>query len=151
MPTEYHPALSQVLQDHVMLFKSDLGHTTVAEHVIETGDAAPVKVPPSPIPFHYAECVHKQLQEMAQEGIIRHSNSPWCAPAVYVPKNNGEIRMCVDFIQLNKVTKKDTYPVPRAEGPQQRLSNKQVFSKIDLRSAYWQLPMSPDYIEKTAF
>ena len=53
---------------------------------------------------------------MAQEGIIRCSNSR--APAVYVPKSNGEIRICVDFVQLNKVTKKDAYPVPRAEGPQ---------------------------------
>ena len=104
MPTEYHPALRHVLQDHAMLFKSDLGCTTVAEHVIETGDAAPVKVPPHPIPFHYAEHVHKQLEEMAQEEIIRRSNSPWSTPAVYVPKNNGEICICVDFIQLNKVT-----------------------------------------------
>ena len=121
MPTEYHPALRQVLQDHAMLFKSDLGCTTVAEHVIETGDAAPVKVPPRPVPFHYAGRVHKELEEMAQEGIIRRSNSPWSALAVYVPKNNGEIRICVEFIQLNKVTKKDAYPVPRAEGPQQTL------------------------------
>ena len=77
MPTEYHPALSQVQQDHTMLFKSDLGCTTVAEHVIEKGDAALVKVPLCPIPFYYAECIHKQLQEMAQEGIIGCSNSPW--------------------------------------------------------------------------
>ena len=111
--------------------------------MIETEDAAPVKVPPRPIPFYYAECVHKQLQEMAQGGIIRCSNSLWCTPAVYVPKNIGEICICVDFIQLNKVTKKDAYPVPRAKGPQQRLSNKRVFSKIDLRSAYWQFPMEP--------
>ena len=79
MPTEYHPALRQVLQDYAMLFKSDLGHTTVAECVIETGDAAPVKVPPCPTAFHYTECVHKQLEEMAREGIIRHGNSPWSA------------------------------------------------------------------------
>ena len=145
MPTEYHPALRQVLQDYAMLFKSDLGRTTVAEHVIETGHAAPVRVPPRPIPFHYAERVHKQLEEMAQEGIIRRSNSPWSAPAVYVPKNNGEIRICVDFIQLNKVTKKDAYiyPVPRAEGPQQRLSNKRVFSKIDLRECLLAISNEP--------
>ena len=66
----------------------------------------PVKVPARPIPFHYLERVYNQLQEMAQEGIIRHSNSPWCAPAVYVLKSNGEIRVCVDFVQLYKVTKK---------------------------------------------
>ena len=136
MPTDYHPALRQVLQDHAMLFKKDLGRTTVTEHVIETGNASPVKVPACPIPFHYSEHVHNQLQEMAQEGIIRHSNSPWCAPAIYVRKSNGEIRICVDFVQLNKVTKKDAYLVPRAEGPQQRLANKQIFSKIVLTGSF---------------
>ena len=88
---------------------------------------------------------------MADAGIIRPSNSPWCAPAVYVPKANDEVRICVDFVQLNKVTKKDLYPVPRADGPQQKLANKKVFSKIDLKSAYWQFPMHKDSVEKTAF
>ena len=148
MPTDYHPALRQVLQDHAMIFRKDLGRTTIAEHVIEMGEASPVKVPVLPIPFHYMDRVHNQLQEMAQEGIIRRT---LVCPAVYVPKSNGEIRICVDFVQLNKVTKKDAYPVPRAEGPQQRLANKQIFSKIDLKSAYWQFPMSPTSIEKTAF
>ena len=76
MPTDYHPVLRQVLQDHAMLFRKDLGWTTVTEHVIKTGNASPVKVPARPIPFHYSERVHNQLQEMAQEGIIRRSNSP---------------------------------------------------------------------------
>lgn len=151
MPTDYHPALSQVLQDHEQLFKQELGKTNVTQHVIDTGDATPVKVPPRPIPFHYVDRVHKQLQEMAEEGIIQPSNSPWCSPAVYVPKNNGEIRICIDFVQLNKVTKKDSYPVPRADGPHQKLANKAVFSKLDLKSAYWQFPMCDDSIEKTAF
>ena len=73
------------------------------------------------------------------------------APAVYVPKANGEVRICIDFVQLNKVTKKDSYPVPRADGPQQKLADKKVFSKIDLKSAYWQFPMHKDSFEKTAF
>ena len=55
------------------------------------------------------------------------------------------------FVQLNKLTKKDSYPVPRADGPQQKLANKTVFSKIDLRSAYWQFSMDSGSIEKTAF
>ena len=151
MPTEYHPALKPVLKEYEVLFKQELGQTNVAEHVIDTGDALPTRVPPRPIPFHFAERVQNQLQEMAQEGIIRPSNSPWCAPAVYVPKRNGEIRICVDFVQLNKATKKDSYPVPRADGPQLKLANKKVFSKIDLKSAYWQFPMSEQSIEKTAF
>ena len=151
MPTDYHPSLKQLLKEHSMIFRKTLGKTLAAQHIIDTGNSQPVKVPPRPIPFHFADRVHKQLQEMADEGIIQPSNSPWCAPAVYVPKPNGEIRICVDFVQLNRVTKKDSYPVPRADGPQQKLADKRVFSKIDLRSAYWQFPMERSSIEKTAF
>lgn len=150
-PTEFHSALGPVLQGHRKLFKTQVGRTHIAEHVIDTGDASPIKVPPRPIPFHYQDRVHTQLQEMAKEGIIRPSSSPWSAPAIYVPKSNGEIRICVDFVQLNNVTKKDSYPVPRADGPQQKMANKKVFSKIDLKSAYWQFPMHEQSIEKTAF
>ena len=67
---------------------------------------------------------------------------------MYVPKSIGKIRICVDFVQLNKVTKKDAYPVSRTEGPPQKPTNKCVLSKIDLKSAYWQFPGS---IDKTAF
>ena len=88
---------------------------------------------------------------MASNGIIRPSNSSWCASAVYVPKSNGELRICVDFVQLNRISKKNSYPVPRIESPQQKLAGKHVFSKLDLRSAYWQFPMEEQLIEKTAF
>ena len=89
--------------------------------------------------------------QMAHEGIIRPSSSPWCAPAVYVPKPNGEILNCVDFVKLNRCIKKDSYPVPRANRPRQRLAGKKVFSKLYLVSAYWQFPMHQSSIEKTAF
>ena len=151
MPSDFHRSLGPLLQRHSKIFSKTLGKTPVTEHAINTGNSLPVKVPPRPIPFHFADQVHKQLHEMAEEGIIRPSSSPWCAPAVYIPKANGEIRICVDFVQLNKITKKDSYPVPRADGPQQKLANKKVFSKIDLRSAYWQFPMEKSSIEKTAF
>ena len=151
MPTDVHPALQQLIENHRELFSEQLGKTSVTSHVIDTGDASPVRVPPRPIPFRYAETVHRQLNEMASNGIIRPSSSPWCAPAVYVPKSNGELRICVDFVQLNRVSKKNSYPVPRIEGPQQKLAGKHVFSKLDLRSAYWQFPMEEQSIEKTAF
>ena len=136
MSQKYHKALESVLNDYAALFRCQLGRTNVTQYIIDTGDATPVKLPPCPIPFHYSEQVQSQLKDMAEEGIIRPSNSPWCTPAVYIPKSSGEIRICVDFVQLNKTTKKDSYPVPRAEGPQQKLAKKKIFSKIDLRSAY---------------
>jgi len=67
MPTDNHPAVGQVLQEHAAIFKQDLGHTTIIDHVIDTGNSHPIKVPPRPIPFHYAERVHQQLQDMAKE------------------------------------------------------------------------------------
>ena len=143
MSKEFHPSLQPVLMEHKDLFKSELGQTDVAKHVIDTGDARPIKVPPHPVPFHYTDRIHKQLQEMADAGIIRPSDSPWCAPAVYVPKDNGEIRICADYVQLNNVTRGDSYPVPRAERPQQKLANKR-------KSAYWKFPMSEESIDKTA-
>ena len=54
-------------------------------------------------------------------------------------------------MQLNRLTKKDSYPVPCAEGTQLKFAGKRVFSKLDLRSVYWQFPMNRDSIEKTAF
>jgi len=85
-----------------MLFSQQIGCTDITQHLIDTGDSPPVKVPPRPIPFHFVDRVQQQLADMAQEGIIRPSSSPWCAPAVYVPKPNGETRICVDFVQLNQ-------------------------------------------------
>ena len=73
MPTDVHTDLQKVVSDHKLLFSQQRGKTTITTHVIDTGDAAPVKVPPRPIPFHYAEMVHNQLQEMAREGILRPS------------------------------------------------------------------------------
>ena len=151
MPTDVHPELRSVVQEFEGLFSKQLGQTNVTKHIIDTGEATPIKVPPRQIPFHYVDEVHAQLQDMAMEGIIRPSTSPWCAPAVYVPKSSGEVRICVDFVKLNQVTKKDSYPVPRPDGPQQRLAGKKIFSKLDLRSAYWQFPMDEESIEKTAF
>ena len=75
-----------------------------------------------------------------EEGIILPSISPWCAPAVYVPKSSGDIRICVDFVQLNKITKKDSYPVPRSEGPQKKLAGKKVFSKTRPKKCILAIP-----------
>ena len=151
LPEITHPAVAQVVEEYKSLFSQQIGQTNITHHFIDTGNAPPVKVQPRPIPFHYVDKVQKQLTDMVNEGIIRPSSSPWCAPAVYVPKPNGDIRICIDFVQLNRHTKKDSYPVPRADRPHQRLAGKTVFSKLDLRSAYWQFPMHQSSIEKTAF
>ena len=125
MPTDTHQALTYVLEEFKSLFSTELGCTNTTQHIIDTGDTPPIKVPPHPI--HYAE---------SPPTTPGNGPSVWCAPAVYVPKPSGEIRICIYYVQLNSVTKKDSYPVPCAEGPQQKLAGKKVFSKLDLHSAY---------------
>ena len=73
------------------------------------------------------------------------------APAVYVRKKTGEIRLCVDYRELNKRTHKDDYPLPLIDEVQDRLSGDTVFTKLDLHSGYWQVPVNQEDQEKTAF
>ena len=101
--------------------------------------------------MHYKSEVDTQIQRMLDQGIIRESTSPWVAPAVYVIKRDGGIRICVDYRELNKRTVKDAYPLPLIDDMQSYLSGAVVFSTLDLNSGYWQLPINPDDRYKTAF
>ena len=88
---------------------------------------------------------------MLQAGIIRKSSSPWSAPCIIVPKKNGEKRPCVDFRKLNALTEKDVFPIPRLDDIFDHLSSSTIFSTLDLKSGYWQIPMHANSIAKTAF
>ena len=78
----------------------------------------------------------KQLEDMMEKQFIRPSVSPWGAPVLLVKKKDGSMRLCVDFRQLNKVTVKNRYPLPRIDDLMDQLIGASVFSKIDLRSGY---------------
>ena len=80
-----------------------------------------------------------QLQELLDKGFIRPSISPWGTPVLFVKKKNGTLRLCIDYRQLNKVTIKNKYPLPRIDDLFDQLKGASVFSKIDLRSGYHQL------------
>ena len=75
-----------------------------------------------------------QLQELMDKGFIRPSVSPWGAPVLFVKKKDGTLHMCIDYQQINKVTVKNKYPLPRIEDLFDELKGAGVFSKIDLRS-----------------
>ena len=80
-----------------------------------------------------------QLQDLLDKGFIRPSTSPWGAPVLFVKKKDGSLRMCVDYRQLNKVTIKNKYPLPRIDDLFDQLQGAEYFSKIDLQSGYHQL------------
>ena len=82
---------------------------------IDTGNHAPIKQMPFRIPPNLREELEKQIREMLKFKIIEHSRSPWCSPILFVRKENGEWRLCVDFRKINAITRKDSYPWPRIE------------------------------------
>ena len=91
------------------------------------------------------------MELMLAQGIIKESSSPWMAPAVFVPKKSGELRICVDYRSLNKQTAKDSYPLPLPDEVQDHLTNAAVFPTLDLHSSYWQLPVAKADQPKSAF
>ena len=88
---------------------------------------------------------------MESSGIIEPSSRPWAAPIVIVKKNDGSWRLCVDYKNLNQVTKKDEHPLPRIDDTPDQLSGAHWFSTLDLVSGYWQVEIDPADKEKTAF
>ena len=93
----------------------------------------------------------KQLEELTEAGAIEPSSSPYGAPILFVSKKDGSLRMCVDYRALNKLSVKNSYPLPRIDKLLDRLGGAKVFSKIDLRSGYHQIRIAQGDVEKTAF
>lgn len=151
LPSNCSPTYMSIVKEYKSLFSSIPGQTEAIEHHIPTGEAQPIRVPPRRVPMHYKDEIQKQIAEMLQQGIIQESSSPWLAPCVFVPKKNGELRICVDYRELNKRTEKNGYPLPLPDEVQDRLQNSKVFSKLDCRKGFWQVPIAPEDCCKTAF
>ncbi|GJW74705.1 putative reverse transcriptase domain-containing protein, partial [Tanacetum coccineum] len=92
-----------------------------------------------------------QLQELSDRGFIRPSTSPWGAPILFVKKKDRSFRMCIDYRQLNKLTVKNRYPLPKIDDLFDQLQGSSVYLKIDLRSGYHQLRVRDENIPKTSF
>ncbi|KAL2251426.1 UNVERIFIED_CONTAM: Transposon Ty3-G Gag-Pol polyprotein, partial [Sesamum indicum] len=118
-------------------------------------DTIPVVAPISIAPYRMAlselKELKKQLEELLDKGFIRPSSSPWGAPVLFVKKKDGSMRLCVDYRQLNRITIKNKYPLPWIDDLLDQLKGVTAFSKIDLRSRYWQLRIEEESIPKTAF
>jgi len=93
----------------------------------------------------------KQLENLLDKKFVRPSVSPWGAPVLLVKKKDGSMRLCIDYRQLNKVTIKNRYPLPRIDDLMDQLVGARVFSKIDMRSGYHQIKVKDEDMQKTAF
>ena len=142
------------LTDHHQAFcldENERGETDLVQFQIDTGDASPKKQAPRRMPFAVRQEVARQLKQMQDSGVVQPSSSPWASPVVMVRKKDGTHRFCIDYRDLNAVTKADTYPLPHINDLLDQLGKSHYFSTLDLASGYWQIRVHPDSCEKTAF
>ena len=111
----------------------------------------PIFMPPYRMAPAELNELKEQLQELFDKGFIRPSTSPWGAPVLFVKKKDGSLRLCIDYRQLNKVTIKNKYPLPRIDDLFDQLQGAQHFSKIDVIFGYHQLRIRSGDVPKTVF
>ena len=111
----------------------------------------PIYIPPYRMSPAELRELKAQLEELFSKGFIRPSISPWGAPVLFVKKKDGSLRLCIDYRQLNRVTIRNQYPLPRIDELFDQLQGSRVYSKIDLRSGYHQLRVQESDVPKTAF
>lgn len=146
--------LTRLLSSYYNIFDFDnrqLGQTTTVSHRIETANEPPVHQRSYRVSASERKIIQQEVDKMLSRGIILPSTSPWSSPVVLVRKKDGTWRFCVDYRRLNKITKKDVYPLPRIDDTLDSLHGAEYFSSIDLRSGYWQITVDESDREKTAF
>lgn len=129
--------------------------SAVREFTPECVPTAADVTPPNRPPFRLSQTERReaesQVKELLEEGKILPSSSPYGAPVLFVPKPDGSMRMCIDYRELNKITQKNKYPMPRIDDLMDNLGGAKYFSSLDLTSGYHQLGLHASDWPKTAF
>lgn len=131
--------------------EDSIGRTHLIEHEIDTGTSKPICQKQYPLSPTMRNHLNKQIDEMLELGVIEPSKSAWCSPLWLVPKSSGEFRVCFDGRKLNQVTLPDAYPMHNIDAILNKLRDACYLSSIDLRHAFFQVPLEKSSREKTAF
>ena len=151
-------SFKKIIEEHRGVFPKDLpvgvppvrkGHEFRID--LDDEEMAPIHRPLYKLSPAELDEVKAQVDYLLEQKKIKPSDSPWGAPILFVPKKDGGLRMCVDYRWINKVTVKNRYPLPLPEELMDRVGKAKFFTKIDLRSGYWQFPVRPKDTAKTAF
>jgi len=143
--------LNQMIDAFKTLSTDSTSRTTIMLHHIDTGSAQPFRLRQYPFSPAMLRHLYAELDRMLSEGVVEPSDSPWCSPVLLVKKKSGDFRFCFDGRKLNQVTVKDAYPLPRIDHILDRLRDAKYLSTIDLRQAFWQIPLDSESKPKTAF
>lgn len=143
--------LQDFLRRELEKFQFVHGPTNLVQHRIRLKTTEPIKQRYRPRNPAMQAIIDQEIDKMREEGIIEPSRSAWSSPVVVVRKKNGEHRFCIDFRRVNDVTERDAYPLPHIPATLDKLRGAKYLSTIDLKSGYWQVPLSPDSRPITAF
>ena len=151
LPEDQRRVLKDLVRRYPDVCTDMPGETDVIQHRIRLSDDTPIRCKPYPLPYAMREELRNEVDAMLEMGVVRPSTSPYASPIVMVKKKDGSNRVCVDFRKLNKINEVDPEPMTTAEDLFRRLSGKKYLSKIDLTKGYWQIPVAPEDVHKTAF
>ena len=152
--SHHNEKLNDLLNEFKHLFAKEISQikrATDIQHVINTGDAKPIRSVPYKTSPAEKNIIKTQVTEMLENKIIEESNGPWSSPVVLVKKKDGKYRFCVDYRKLNAVTIRDSGPLPLIADTIEALNRSKVFSKLDLKSGYWAISMAEESKAKTSF
>ncbi|GAU43989.1 hypothetical protein TSUD_91680 [Trifolium subterraneum] len=149
------PSDIPIVREYLDVFPEEINSLPPEREIEFSIDLVPGSQPISVAPYRMSPLelreLKSQLEKLLQKHFIRPSVSPWGAPVLLVKKKDGTMRLCIDYRQLNKVTIKNKYPLPRIDDLLDQLRGATIFSKIDLRSGYHQIRIRTSDVSKTAF
>ena len=149
------PSFRELVNEFPFLFAppdKDPPNRAVKHYIHVSPDCVPAARRAYPLSHTKLEAMRSQMRELVDKGWVVPSCSPWASPILLVPKDQGKkLRLCIDFRDLNALTKKDRFPLPRIDLLLHRASKARVFSKIDLASGFHQIEVFPPHRELTAF
>ena len=151
---EQERQVKQLLNENREVFSTsefDLGRTNLVQHRIDTGINRPFKQQLRRHPMAYLPVIDEHVDKMLANDVCEPSFSPWASNVVLVKKSDGTLRFCIDYRQLNNLTVKDSYPLPRIDTCFYALGGAKYFSTLDLRQGYWQVENDPETADKTTF
>ena len=143
--------VKQLLQEYSDIFTDIPGHTDLVEHDIKLLSDQPVRVKQYPIPYNLRQQVDQEIDTMLKLGIIKPCESPYSSPIMVTKKKDGNIRICFDARQLNKITVFDTEPMTIPDDIFSKLQGDKYFSKFDMTKGYHQISVTESSQPKTCF
>lgn len=151
LPPDQKNKLDTLIEHYLKEENTTLGRTTLVEHVIDTGDAKPIKQRYYNLSPARQKLLHAELDRMLDLKVVEPSKSAWSSPVILLDKPDGSHRWCLDLRKVNEVTKRDAYPLPQVTSILDRLRDAKYLSSLDVKHAYWQIPLSAESKDKTAF